>query len=235
MKKIMIATPMLGGTCHVQYMCAVMKFTQLAQIKGYDWLFRYSYHDVLIPRARNFLVHEFLKNDFTHLMFIDSDIVFDAEDIFKMAECDEDIVCGIYPKKAIHWNNVIEAVNQNIPIEELPLYAVDRVYNGLPDPKNIVKNGYELMEVMDAGTGFMMIKKEVFQQLANRVDSYTSTEKVNFIGERIKIYFDTSVDKSIDNYLSEDYHFCKSWRDIGGKVYAAPWIRLQHIGMNAFG
>jgi len=34
--------------------------------------------------------------------------------------------------------------------------------------------------------------------------------------------------------LSEDYHFCNIYRKIGGKIYAAPWVQLAHIGTYCF-
>jgi hypothetical protein len=34
--------------------------------------------------------------------------------------------------------------------------------------------------------------------------------------------------------LSEDYYFCKKWQELGGKVYAAPWVQISHFGSYEF-
>ena len=47
-------------------------------------------------------------------------------------------------------------------------------------------------------------------------------------------YFATSIEPGTERLLSEDYHFCHIWRKIDGKVFAAPWAELSHIGTYAF-
>jgi len=95
----------------------------------------------------------------------------------------------------------------------------------------------EPVEIFNGGTGFMLIKREVFEKLAAAVPEYTNdvTDLAGTLGaEKIKEYFATSIEPGTNRLLSEDYHFCKIWRDIGGKVYAAPWAHLSHIGSYVF-
>jgi hypothetical protein len=48
------------------------------------------------------------------------------------------------------------------------------------------------------------------------------------------LFFDCMVDPDSRRYLSEDYAFCRRWRDIGGKVYADMQSDLGHLGQHVF-
>jgi hypothetical protein len=92
--------------------------------------------------------------------------------------------------------------------------------------------------IWNGGTGFMLIKREVFEQLRDKVPSYindTHDLGGNIGHERISEFFATSIEPIGERLLSEDYHFCKIWRELcGGSVWAAPWAQLSHIGTHMF-
>ncbi len=229
---IFIATPMYGGQCSGLYMCSLLDLTHLLSNSGIGWQFRLVYNDALITRARNFMVHEFLNySDCTHIMFIDSDIQFNAEDVLSMLDANKHVICGAYPCKHIKWETVTDLVNKGVVAQDLSKLASDYVHNGT----NVNVGGNSIKTVGNAGTGFMLIKREVFEALAPTVASYTSTEFNRYPGETIKLFFDTSVDQEHQQYLSEDYHFCKLWREYGGQINIAEWVQLKHIGMYIFG
>src|SRR5262249_11676145 len=46
--------------------------------------------------------------------------------------------------------------------------------------------------------------------------------------------FDCMVDPDSGRYLSEDYAFCRRWRDIGGKVHVDLHCKLMHLGQHLF-
>ena len=97
----------------------------------------------------------------------------------------------------------------------------------------------EPLEVMEIGTGFMMVKREVFGKYAEAYPEYRykpdHVGQANFDGSRyIHAYFDTVIDPESERYLSEDYMFCQWWRKIGGQIYLCPWMKTQHIGTYAF-
>ena len=99
-RKIFVATPMYGGMCSGQYCKSTADLSKLAQSYGIEIEFFYLFNESLITRARNYCVDEFLRHErFTHLMFIDSDIGFNPDDILTLAaiadpESDKQIVCG---------------------------------------------------------------------------------------------------------------------------------------------
>ena len=184
------------------------------------------------------MAYDFLSSDATHLMFIDADINFNPQDIPKMVQADKDIICGIYPKKEINWVDVAEAVKRGVSPQELQRFSGAFVVN-LPHGTETAQGNINTpMEIANGGTGFMLIKRKVFEDLADKVPSYTNdmyhavdtVRKVKIIKE----FFATSIDEESNRLLSEDYHFCKIAREAGFKVYAAPWAGFGHTGTYTF-
>jgi len=155
-----------------------------------------------------------------------------------MLEVDKDIICGIYPKKEINWDSVKKAMDNGVPQDQLKAYTGSFVVNLVDYQGEVTVPVGQPVEIFNGGTGFMMIKREVFEQLSDKVPSYFND--VNDLNgqvgmrEEIKEYFATSIEPETGRLLSEDYHFCYIWRKAGGKVYAAPWCQLSHIGTYAF-
>jgi len=237
-KKLFVATPMYGGQCAGYYTQSIMELNMLLQRSGIEAQYSFMFNESLITRARNALTHGFLKSGCTHLMFIDSDIKFRPSDIMAMLESDEDIICGIYPKKEINWDSVKKAMDAGIPQDQLKSYTGSFVVNLVDYQGEVTVPVGKPVEIFNGGTGFMMIKKEVFEKLADKVPSYfNDVNDLNgqmTIREEIKEYFATSIEPETGRLLSEDYHFCYIWRKSNGKVHAAPWCQLAHIGTYAF-
>ena len=237
-KKLFVATPMYGGQCAGYYTQSIMELNMLLQRSGIEAQYSFMFNESLITRARNALTHGFLKSGCTHLMFIDSDIKFRPSDIMAMLESDEDIICGIYPKKEINWDSVKKAMDSGIPQDQLKSYTGSFVVNLVDYQGEVTVPVGKPVEIFNGGTGFMMIKKEVFEKLADKVPSYfNDVNDLNgqmTIREETKEYFATSIEPETGRLLSEDYHFCYIWRKSNGKVHAAPWCQLAHIGTYAF-
>lgn len=238
MAKLFMAVPMYGGQCYGYFAQSMMTLQNSMRDNRVDIACSFLFNESLIQRARNALVHGFLKTDYTHMMFIDADIHFNPADVLPMLLADKPIICGIYPKKEINWNQVHAAALAGVPPHELRKYSGSFVVN-LANYKE--EQRVELdkpVEIWNGGTGFMMIKREVFEQLKEHVPSYVNdTHDLggNLGNERIHEFFATSIEPIGERLLSEDYHFCKEWRDkCGGTVWAAPWVQLGHIGTHKF-
>ena len=100
---LMIATPMYGGMCVGQYAAALMLTPTILGNHGMGTYYSYMTNESLITRARNYCVDEFLRSDAQHLMFIDSDIGFNPQDIIAMMalqteESEYDVIAAPYPK-----------------------------------------------------------------------------------------------------------------------------------------
>jgi hypothetical protein len=159
---------------------------------------------------------------------------------------DKDVIGGPYPKKSINWSNVAQAARSqpNMEPRELEQLVGEYVFNVVKGTKQFTVT--EPLEVMEIGTGFMMVKREVFEKMEKEYPMIRykpdHVGQANFDGTRyIHAYFDTVIDtkESIvgggsDRYLSEDYMFCQMWRKMGGQIYLCPWMKTQHIGTYAF-
>lgn len=236
---LFVATPMYGGVCHGTYATSMMRMAPTFTQSGVGFVFAHMMNESLITRARNSLSADFLDTECTHLMFIDSDIGFDPTDIIHMIAADKDIICGLYPKKEINWHQVIDAVNAGTPAHELHDYTGVFVMNAIDHAGQVHVKLNEPIEIANGGTGFMLIKREVFEGLADTVPTYVND--VFAIADpdkklrEIKEFFATSIDEETGNrLLSEDYHFCKIARKAGYKVWAAPWAQLSHTGSYVF-
>lgn len=237
MSKIFIATPMYGGQCFGFYTQSILQLNNVLRDNKIEGMFSFMFNESLITRARNAMVKGFLNTDATHLFFVDADIRFNAMDVLPMIEADKDVICGIYPKKEINWTSVRAAMDAGVPNEQLKHHTGSFVVNLANYENSVTVPVNEPVEIFNGGTGFMLIKREVFEKLADHVPTYTNdvTDLAGTIGkDEIKEYFATSIEPETNRLLSEDYHFCRIWREIGGKVYAAPWAHLSHVGSYIF-
>lgn len=190
--------------------------------------------DSLISRSRNQIVAKFMANkNFTHLMFIDVDLAFSHEDILKLLYHDREVITGAYPVKDINWNKVADLVKNNVPPEKLSSKSTRFVVNPVVGENTKVKFEKGNLCIRDAGTGFMLIKREVFTKLfeAHPELKYVDDTGTLIGNERDCSYalFNSYVDDD-GRFLSEDYGFCRYWQNLGGDVWVDPSIELMHLG-----
>jgi hypothetical protein len=232
---LVVATPCFGGLLTQRYMQSVCGLMAAGTADGITITVELLGNDSLITRARNTLVATVLDNpDVTHLMFIDSDIGFSADQVGRMLRFDQDVVAGMYPLKIIHYD---QAVMYRVAGGE-PLETAQIRYVGAPhSPKEREeRDGFITAEY--AGTGFMLIKREALErmQAAYPETRYTAAHNTGKPNPSINQYalFDCMIDPETGEYLSEDYTFCKRWRAIGGDVWLDTQSRLSHIGPKEF-
>ena len=246
MIKIFIGTPCYGGMITADYFKSCMQLVALAASKKIELQFGTIGNESLITRARNTLVQLFMDGDYTHLLFIDSDIAFNPEAVFRMLDYNKDVVTGIYPRKTIDWIKVKKKLKDNPNMSENELLASSLQYNlNVKDPNHILlEKGF--IEVMDGPTGFMLIKRDVFVRMAevypqlkfvpdqhinqshDKEFEYHQTSNWNYT------FFDTMIEPQTKRYLSEDYAFCRLWQNMGGKIYADIKSGMTHYGNYAF-
>lgn len=238
MTKLFVASPMYGGQCYGFYTQSLLQLTNICRENNIENLMSFLFNESLITRGRNALVQGFMKSDCTHLMFVDADIRFNPRDVLTMIEADKEVICGIYPKKEINWHQVHKAVLDGVPPEKLKFYTGAFVVNLKHYVGEATVPVNEPVEIWNGGTGFMLIKREVFEQLKLHTPSYINDVgdlAGNLGAEEIHQYFTESIEPETRRLLSEDYHFCKQWRDkCNGSVWAAPWVHLSHIGTYIF-
>lgn len=206
--KLFVATPMYGGQNNGMYMKACLDLQGICMQYGIEIRFSFLFNESLITRARNYLVDEFLRSGYTHLLFIDSDIHFDPNDVLAMIGLDKDVIGGPYPKKSINWRNIAQAMvkNPTITPSELDALTGDYVFNPVPGTKQFKVT--EPLEVMEIGTGYMMVKRHVFDKFKEAYPKLNykpdHVGQANFDGSRyIHAYFDTVID---NGYTYDDLY-----------------------------
>ena len=210
--KVHIAMPCYGGMLTESTFMSFIKWANTARQLNIDWTLETMVNESLISRARNTLTAKFLDMpDATHLFFVDADIGWEPWHLLVLLDRNVDVIGGLYPMKTmpIKW-----VVNGFEGAEEGP-------------------NGFQ--EVSKAGTGFLLMKKHVFEKMKTHpaVKQYK-----NDIGldpkydAHLKTYFDTAVRQN--RYYSEDWTFCENWRDLGGKIYVDKRVLLRHSGSYVF-
>jgi hypothetical protein len=119
------------------------------------------------------LVDEFLRTDYTHMLFIDSDIHFNAQDVIALLALDKDVIGGPYPKKSMNWGNIAHAARNHPDLEPKELEALvgEYVFNVVKGTQQFQVT--EPLEVMEIGTGYMMVKREVFDKMKDRISNYS--------------------------------------------------------------
>jgi hypothetical protein len=230
---LFIASPTYGGMVATHFMASVLKLQELCMKSGVQVQFMFVMNESLITRGRNTLCHGFLQSNATHMLFLDADIGFHPEDILFMLKANVDVIGGAYPKKEINWGRVADLARQGVDTSVLSAAASNFVFN----PVN-PSDSYEVFkpnEVMEVGTGLLLIKREVLEKMKEHFkDDYYTADDNLLNQQKVFRFFDTQVDKETNRYISEDYMFSKRWREMGGKIYLAPWTRTQHCGMYGF-
>lgn len=243
-KKITVATPMYGGQCCVDYVQGLMNLQRLCQQTGVELHTDFIANESLITRARNTMVAKFLSSDSDYLIFIDADIGFAAESVFKCIMSGLD-VCGVaYPMKGFSGEKFAREIqNLRNTGEEIDFNTLLR--RSLPSALNLIaldKDGNkeiklstkgEFLEVSKIGTGFMCIKREVLEKM---IVEYPRSYKNDVSGYDNNIVYHTLFDTEIEDerFLSEDFAFCSKWRRMGGQVYVYLFSNLLHTGFYKF-
>lgn len=233
---LFIATPCYGGALTDQYFLSLFKATQVLMQHGIRFRITTLRNESLIPRARNILTAMFLEDQqATHLMFIDADIEFEPDSIIRMLALDKDIIAGAYPKKALNWEAIRQAAIRGE--KDLASWGAEYAINMKINSDNKVKTSFGAIEVLDASTGFMLVKKEVVNKLTLKYPElkYNNDSSIDpKFAPYCYALWDTMIDPRDKRYLSEDYTFCRRWQDIGGEIWVDPNTKLNHVGAFTF-
>ena len=194
----------------------------------------------LVTQGRNLCVSSFMESNHTHLLFVDSDIDFNAASVFKMVAADKDVISVPYPLKQLFWDKAWERISKgNIKnAKDLKFKGLYSYPMKVEDEKNIrIKDG--VIEVTHSPTGCMLIKREVIEKMIKAYPNMEIVQKSVINGELINRpfmynFFDTMYDKETKAYLGEDFAFCKRWKDIGGKCHALITDRITHVGEHQY-
>lgn len=235
-RSIFLATPCYGGMASINYMRAVLDLQAACAERGVGLEVFLGGGDALITRARGMLAAKFLnETTATHMFFVDADIGFQPENVFRLLDHDADIAGGVYPVKRIDWDKARSAAESGL--KDLHAASLGYVVRFEPSPTHSVElddDGFG--PVSYVGTGFMMIKREAMARICAthpELRARQSDMTGAIVAEAVMV-FDTMIEPETGEYLSEDYAFCRRWRDLGGVIKADFHSRLTHVGHTAY-
>jgi len=235
-----IATPAYGGALTTAFVQGLLGLVNLAWSHGFPMQTRFVDNDSLIPRARNRLVAEFMADPrWTHLFWIDADIGFAPEAALRLLLAGRDVVAGAYPLKQDGWpaGGIAAPLPAGSTRADFEARHAHFAINALPGTHTVDDDGF--VEVQDASTGFMLIARAVFERMAERYPElrYTPDPTGDPVLDRRPHhrFFDTLAEPGNGRYLSEDFAFCRRWRDTGGRVHVDTRSAFTHLGSYAFG
>ena len=235
---LVVATPCFGGQVSSIYAGSLFRLQQALHAKSnVDLKVQLRDGDALITRARANLVTLFLDDPAaTNLLFVDADIGFTPEQVFRLIESRADVVAGVYPIKRINWEKARRALESKRP--DVLGASLDYVFE-IDDPDRVtVVRGFT--RVRYAGTGFLMIRRHVLERMCAHPDYASlqffrehSHDALTGSPNRFAL-FDCMIDAKSGTYLSEDFAFCRRWTDIGGEIWADLESNLDHVGPSVF-
>jgi hypothetical protein len=239
--KIFVATP-VHSECSIHYTQALLKFQKQCMMNSIMVSFSLL-KSSLVTQGRNLCVANFLKDpiNYTHLLFIDSDIDFKFDTIMKMLKFDREVIATPYPMKHIHWNQIWDRVQKgkikNIDELKRAGHAFPIKLDNQKGKEIPVVDG--VIEVSHAPTGCMLIKKQVFDKMIkaypnDKIEQATIVNGIAVIDEYNYNFFDTIHDPETKKYYGEDFGFCKKWTAIGGKCYCYVNDDITHVGEYAY-
>ncbi len=229
---LVIGTPCFGGQVSWLYAASLLKLQSAFLKRGWDMRFLLLAGDALVTRARQSIVSHFLsQQSATHLLFIDADIGFEPEQVFRLLQCDADFAAAAYPVKEINWDLMPAAVQAGRkPLESATLsYVVER--DGAEEM--VIRGGF--VKARFAGTGFLMIRRGAIEKM---IEHYPELRYAHEHRLRDPLdgspwrsaLFNCMIDPGTGFYLSEDFSFCRRWTDMGGEIWVDYTSRLEHVG-----
>lgn len=235
---VLFATPCYISAVSMNYVASIFSMTLDAAHLGLACTL-HLHSESLITRGRNKIVMKFLaEQQFSHLFWIDSDIAFPSDAVFRLLRADRDIVAGVYPMKTMKW-----------PKEGLPAGMTQKQFEDryTEYPFNPIMHGGAhvseyadtegFIEVAEAPNGFMVVKRNVFLAMMQRypeLNYVPDGPPNNPLAPLHWRFYDCMIDPDSGRYLSEDFAFCRRWRDMGGKVWVDLNCKLNHLGQFMF-
>jgi len=234
---VFVGTP-VHSDVSIHYTQALIEFQKECFLKK----MRVSFHLIkssLVTQGRNLCVSGFLESNATHLLFIDSDIYFQAKSIFAMLKANKHVISVPYPLKTLMWEKAFNKMQQGkIKHPDDIRRALHTYPMKVPNINNINLNK-GVMEVTDSPTGCMLIKREVIEKMIEKYPEKSIVQKTVINGQYVNKpnmwnFFDTIHDPKTKTFNGEDFAFCQLWRNIGGKCYAYVNDSIVHVGEHQY-
>ena len=220
-RSIFIATPIARQPVH-QYALALAETLPRLQALNIRATVQCVVGSSNLARARNTLAAQFMASDYEDMLFIDDDIGFAPTDVVRLLGSDLDVIAGVGCRRSL----------TGILPDTHPAKWIVGTLDALP----IADDATGAIEVAALGLGFMRIRRAVFSRMKMAHPEWKRRGAPDMPErERAEYYQYFRFDPDDPEERSEDVAFCHAWRDLGGKVWADPAIKLLHIGEHEFG
>ena len=213
-KSLFIALPAYDFKVSLKLAVSLAKFSRASAEHGIDIQIGSICGCSVVSRARNLLAKDMLESKCDYLLFIDSDINFEPDDIFRL------MAWGTDPKKGI-----VAAVPRTRNESKVYIATLDYDDNG-----DLTMNGMGLVRAKRVATAFMLVRREVFETLEKEHPEWA--------------YYDSKTDRTLscmfdfelseEGYIGEDFLFCDRVRSHGFEVWIDPTITLGHMGVQEY-
>jgi glycosyltransferase involved in cell wall biosynthesis len=213
-KSIFIALPAYDFKVSLKLAISLAKFSRMAAEHGIAIQIGSICGCSVVSRARNLLAKDMLESECDYLLFIDSDINFEPEDIFRL------MAWGSDPKKGI-----VAAVPRVRGVDKVYIMDLDYDENG-----ELTMNGMGLVRAKRVATAFMLVRREVFVTLEESHPEWAYYDKKT--DRTLSCMFDFQLTE--EGYIGEDFLFCDRVRDHGFEVWVDPIISLGHMGVQEY-
>jgi len=224
---ILLATPSYGGA-GPEYIGSMMRLQA--------WLLRQGievgviHHAMAeVARSRNIIATHFWERpEFTHLLFVDSDMAFEPAAVEALIRADKPLVGCVYPKRTIDFSRLVAAARKHDHLPSIMAQAMDFVVHPGSDSADVVDG---LCKVVGIGMGLCLIRREVFGGLlgSGQIKQDAAGAKVGrHAGPTLGFFDPIPTDTT---FLAEDLSFCQRWRELcGGEVWAVLDQTVGHVG-----
>ncbi|MDW6024108.1 hypothetical protein SAZ10_20375 [Mesorhizobium sp. BAC0120] len=237
--KPLILTPCFGGLVTAEYATSALKLTGAMIARGMTGRINLWPGSSLITQTRNDALAYFLSDSsLTHVIWIDADIGFEPDSALRLLLTDKDVVAGAYPQKRF-WPVSQDLYARLTPRERVAAqlrYPVNGLKaDGSMLPLQVDEDG--LLEVTEAPAGFMCIRRTVLEKMITAYPTlkYVPDGPPDPVKEaHCYRFFDVMVEPETNRYLSEDFAFCRRWRDLGGKIFIDTTACLRHVGTHVY-
>lgn len=202
-----LATPCYGGLAHALYMRSLMALRAACGAEGVALQLDVGGGEALIGRGRASMMAKFLAGPASHLLFVDADVGFEPEAVFRLLRSGRDVVGGIYPRKAPATG-----------FEVGPAL-------GEPDAEGFQSVAY-------VGAGFLLVSRDAAAKICAahpQLQAGLGDVRGAQVARAVMV-FDSFIDADTGLYLADHQAFCRRWRDLGGQVWADLRSTLSHVG-----
>ena len=213
-RSLFVALPAYDFKVSLKLAVSLARLAQMAPTHGIDLQIGSVCGCSVVSRARNLLAQDMLESKCTDLIFIDSDINFEPDDVLRLMAWASD------PKKGI-----VAGVPRTRSEEKVYIAALDHDENN-----DLTMNGMGLVRAKRVATAFMLVRREVFEKMAATHPDWRYRDVRS--DRWLTAMFDFKLTE--EGYMGEDFLFCDRARELGFEVWIDPAIKLGHMGVQEY-